>query len=154
MRDKRRACRVVTALVSCLAAVLLVSAAAHAASSPPANDVRAKAELVKTLPANVVGTTAGAKHEAADPGCAGPVRQTVWYRFTRSTPGTVLVSFQSLGQLDAVVSVYQVVDDQLKLLRCETSDTMGRWRVRATFHGTGTASPSRSDYANVVVATL
>src|SRR5262249_36511023 len=49
-------------------------------------------------------------------------------RFSRSTPGTVLVSFQSLGQLDAVVSVYQVVNDQLKLLQCETSDTNGRTR--------------------------
>ena len=35
-----------------------------------------------------------------------------------------------------------------------TPDGVGRWRVRATFRGTGTASPSRSDYANIVVATL
>ena len=65
---------------------------------------------MKTLPANVAGTTVGARHEATDPSCSGPVRQTVWYRFSRSTPGTVLVSFQSAGQLDAVVSVYQLVN--------------------------------------------
>src|SRR4051812_39659925 len=113
MSEKRRARRVVAAVLSCLAAVLVASATAQAASSPPANDQRGKAERLKTLPVNVVGSTAGAKHEATDPSCAGPVRQTVWYGFSRTTPGTVLVSFQSLGQLDAVVSVYQVVDGQL-----------------------------------------
>ena len=35
-----------------------------------------------------------------------------------------------------------------------TPDGVGRWRVRATFRGTGSASPSRSDYVNIVVATL
>jgi hypothetical protein len=128
MSDKRQVHRVVVALLSCLAVGLVASATAQAASSPPANDQRARAAQLKTLPANVVGTTAGAKHEATDPSCAGPVRQTVWYRFTRSTPGTALVSFQSLGQLDAVVSVYQLVGDQLKLLRCETSSSKGKAR--------------------------
>jgi hypothetical protein len=90
--------------------------------------VRGKAALLKSLPATLSGTTIGASHEATDPSCSGPVRQTVWYRFSRSRPGTILVAFQSFGQLDAVVSVYQVVDSQLKLLQCEASNAQGRAR--------------------------
>src|SRR5262245_22595183 len=97
MRDKRWARRIVAALLPCLAAGLVASTA-QAAASPPANDQRGNAAQLRTLPATVVGTTAGAKHEATDPSCAGPVRETVWYRFSRTTPGTALVSFQSLGQ--------------------------------------------------------
>src|SRR4051812_12657449 len=96
-RDKHRGRGVAATVLSCLATMLVASAAALAASPPPANDQRGKAEQLNALPANVVGTTAGAKHEATDPGCAGPVRQTVWYRFTRSARSTILVSFQSLG---------------------------------------------------------
>ena len=33
-------------------------------------------------------------------------------------------------------------------------DAVGAWRVRATFHGTRSASPSRSDYARLTVGTL
>src|SRR5262249_35180812 len=96
---RAKACRVAAAAAWGLAAGLVTVASAQAAAQPPANDARAKAVVLQTLPANVAGTTVGAKHEAGDPSCAGPVRQTVWYRFSRSTPGTVLVSFQSLGQL-------------------------------------------------------
>jgi hypothetical protein len=53
---------------------------------------------------------------------------TVWYGFSRSRPGTVEVSFQSGGQLDAVVAVYQSVNDQLKLLRCQVTDAKGHAR--------------------------
>ena len=127
MRGKRLSRRAVAAILSCLAAVLVAAATAQAAS-PPANDLRARAALLKTLPANAVGSTAGAKHEATDPSCGGPVRETVWYRFSRTAPGTILVSFQSLGQLDAVVSVYEQVGEQLKLLQCETSNASGKAR--------------------------
>jgi hypothetical protein len=33
-------------------------------------------------------------------------------------------------------------------------DAVGHWRVRATYHGSCSASPRRSEYANVVVATI
>ena len=127
MRGKRLSRFAVAAILSCLAVVLVATATAHAAS-PPANDLRSKAVLLKTLPANAVGSTTGAKHEATDPSCGGPVRATVWYRFSRTAPGTILVSFQSLGQLDAVVSVYEQVGEQLKLLQCETSNASGKAR--------------------------
>jgi hypothetical protein len=128
MRVQRRARRVVAALLWCTAAALVWAATAQAATAPPANDLRAKAEVLKTLPATLSGTTIGANHEATDPSCGGPVRQTVWYRFSRSTPGTVLVTFQGAGQLDAVVSVFQLQNDQLKLLRCEASNAKGHAR--------------------------
>ena len=92
---------------------------------------------MKTLPANAAGTTVGARHEATDPSCSGPVRQTVWYRFSRSTPGTVLVSFRSAGQLDAVVSVYRLENGQLKLLRCEASNSKGHARFVFETHPEG-----------------
>src|SRR5262245_9165493 len=128
MRSTRLVPRITRPLLLCLAAVLLAAAPAEAAKAPPANDLRAKAELLPKLPADVSGTTVGAGREATDPSCAGPVRETVWYRFSRSTPGTVLVSYRSLAQLDAVVSVYELVNDQLKLLRCEASNTKGSAR--------------------------
>ena len=55
-----------------------------------------------------------------------------------------LVSFQSLGQLDAVVSVYELVDDQLKLLRCEPSNTKGKARFVFETHPRSEGRPRRS----------
>ena len=107
------------------------TAAAPAASSPsppPANDKREKALVVTKLPATLVGTTVGATREATDPRCGAPMVGTVWYGFSRSRPGTVEVSLQSGGQLDAVVAVYQVVNEQLKLLRCQVTDSKARAR--------------------------
>jgi hypothetical protein len=121
--------RWVAGLVGCLVLALAWSAPAPAAApKPPPNDLRAKAEVLKQLPATLRGTTIGSKREGTDPSCSGPVRGTVWYRFARTTPGTILVDFQSVGQLDAVVSVYQLDRGQLKLLRCELSNANGRAR--------------------------
>jgi hypothetical protein len=114
-----------------LMGVLAAAAAGPAASPPknaPANDARAKAQQLADLPAKLVGSTSGATHEATDPRCGAPMVGTVWYGFSRSRPGTVQVSFQSASQLDAVVGVYQVVSDQLKLLRCEVTDAKGHAR--------------------------
>src|SRR5262245_16170814 len=90
--------------------------------------MRAKPTALTSLPATPVGTTVGATREATDPRCGAPMVGTVWYGFSRSRPGTVSVSFRSAGQLDAVVAVYQVVNEQLKLLRCQVTDSKGRAR--------------------------
>jgi hypothetical protein len=112
----------------CFALALVFAGPAPGASSPPRNDNRANAQVLRTLPAEVVGTTVGATAEAADPQCQTRVRETVWYRFSRATSGTILVSFQGSGQLDAVVSAFEVVGGQLKLLRCQATDAKGRAR--------------------------
>src|SRR5262245_46170026 len=50
MNDKRLARRVTAAVLWCLAAGLVASATAQAASSPPANDQRGKAAQLKAVP--------------------------------------------------------------------------------------------------------
>ena len=93
-------------------------------AAPPANDARAKATVL-TLPADVTGTTVEATAETTDPQCEPKVRETVWYQFTRTTVGTISVSFQGDGQLDAGVAVYAQEGSQLKLQRCVASDSKG-----------------------------
>ena len=102
--------------------------ARNSAAPQPANDMRAKPTALANLPSSLVGTTVGATREATDPRCGAAMVGTVWYSFSRSRPGTVAVSFQSAGQLDAVVAVYQSVSEQLKLLRCEVTDSKGHAR--------------------------
>lgn len=117
-------------VVTCLVCVSIASVAAPAASSssPPGNDKRESAAVLPKLPATLVGTTVGATRDATDPRCGAPMVGTVWYGFSRDRPGTVEVSLRSGGQLDAVVAVYQVVNDQLKLLRCQVTNAKARAR--------------------------
>jgi hypothetical protein len=105
--------------------VLGLTALPQAAAAPPPNDTRANAQRLE-IPAQVVGTTVDATADPADPQCQPRVRESVWYRFSRTTPGPILVSLVSAGQLDAVVAVYELDKNQLKLLRCEATDATGR----------------------------
>jgi len=95
------------------------------AATPPPNDNRANAQIL-TLPAQVAGTTVGATTEASDPQCQPKVRETVWYKLSRTVPGPILVGLQAMGDLDAVVAAYEVQKNQLKLRGCEPTDKSGR----------------------------
>lgn len=111
-------------LVALIAVVFGASAMPITAATPP-NDNRANAQVL-AVPTQVTGTTVDATAEANDPQCQPKARETVWYRFTRTTPGPILVDFQAAGQLDAVVGVLRQEQSQLRLLRCEPTDARGR----------------------------
>ena len=78
-------------LAAVLPAVLLAQAA-PAVAAPPANDARASAQPVGTLPASLRGTTVEATLEEDEPfaGCSGPVKNSVWYSL-RSTEARAII---------------------------------------------------------------
>lgn len=112
-------------LVALGAIAIGVSAKPITAATPPSNDNRASAQALE-IPSQVAGTTEGATAEPNDPECQPRVRETVWYRLSRTTPSPILVELQAAGQLDAVVGVFRQDKNQLKLLRCEPTDAKGR----------------------------
>src|SRR5262245_15097936 len=108
-------------------ASLLPAAAAAAATAPPANDARAAAQALTTLPATVAGTTLGATVEgsAEPPQRCGPAAGSVWYAITPRSDGRIAVSAQAAGDLDLVVDVLRRVRSQNVPVSCDASDETG-----------------------------
>lgn len=115
------------AVIGALLALVLAGLAAAAPSRPP-NDDRANATDLGTLPADVVGTTAGATVEASEPpsACAnaGP---SVWYSFTTGStvPARLAVELAANGDLDAVVDVFIRQRSQSQPVACQQTDSRG-----------------------------
>ena len=85
--------------------------ARNSAAPQPANDYAREntTALDETCRSSLVGTTVGATREAHGPRCgADDGRHGLVQLLRGAAPGTVAVSFQSAGQLDAVVAVYQI----------------------------------------------
>jgi hypothetical protein len=112
----------------CATALVLLPALTGCGSSAGKGPA-ANARQLDNLPAAVVGTTVDAPYNASDPQCGPAVHGTVWYAFSRSEHGTVLVTLRAAGDLDAVVSVYRKESGGgLKLLRCYPTDKLGKAR--------------------------
>jgi hypothetical protein len=107
---------------------LALTGVATAAPAPPANDNRADAAELGSLPASVTGTTAGATVESSEPasGCgdAGP---SVWYRFAvgATAPKRLAVEVNATGDLDALVDVYIRQRSQNERVTCQATDKQG-----------------------------
>lgn len=98
-----------------------------ATGAPPANDDRARAQMVTALPASTAGTTVEATREANDPfPFCGVVSSSVWYRYDAPADGRVTVALAATGDLDAVVAVYRRQRSQIAGVSCETTDARGR----------------------------
>lgn len=126
MRGSRRMHTLVAVVVSGL--TLALAGVATAAPAPPANDNRADAAELGSLPASVTGTTAGATVESSEPpsecGDAGP---SVWYRFAvgATAPERLAVEVNATGDLDAVVDVYIRQRSQNERVTCQATDKQG-----------------------------
>jgi hypothetical protein len=111
-------------LVIALAAMLATPATASAA--PPANDARASAMAIASLPSTQNGTTAEATTEAAEPrspcGCNGG---SVWYRYVAATDGRLVVTLTAAGDLDATLDAYLQQRSQLTREDSDVTDAKG-----------------------------
>src|SRR5206468_1950089 len=114
-----------------LAAALALASSAPAQAQAPANDARANAQPVGSLPASVKGTTAGATDEMPEPGssCGAPAKGTVWYALDSASDRRVVVDLAADGDLDANVEVFRKERSQVQSLACDTSDAKGKAAV-------------------------
>lgn len=101
-----RALRLVLPLIV-LASLLLSATAALAA---PANNNRAKATTIASLPATQTQGTAGATLQAGEPRPCGSIAATVWFRVT--APGSGEIVADTIGSTyDTVVAGYALGND-------------------------------------------
>lgn len=119
----RRFSHLVTLLFA-LACVGLLPPAAAAA--PPANDARAAAQDVPSLPALVRGTTVDATLEDDEPlPSCGETKGSVWYAFTAARSREVLLALDAAGDMDATVELFERSRSQLTSLTCSRTNRRG-----------------------------
>jgi hypothetical protein len=104
----------------------LLATASTASAAPPANDARAAAQRLGSLPANVRGTVVDATVEAGEPpsGCAA-TGASVWYAFTAAESRSLVVALDAAGDLDAVVDVFVRERSQLSPFACRQTNRRG-----------------------------
>jgi hypothetical protein len=118
---------IVAALVA-LAIVLGGAGVATAATTAPANDAQANAQVIHSLPAALSGTTVGATTEASEPssGCVGATSSSVWYSVRSSSAQRIAIDLAASGALDATVDVYHALRSQLTPVECDRTDSHGK----------------------------
>jgi hypothetical protein len=111
---------------------LLSSSAQAAAVAPavpaPANDERANAQPIHSLPATINGTVVGATLEAGEPesACGGPTASSVWYSLRPGSAQRIGLDLAAGGELDGTIDVYHAVRSQLQSVDCQKTDTHGK----------------------------
>jgi hypothetical protein len=111
--------------------VLIVLAAAawlpaSASAAPPANDARAAAQPLRSLPASVRGTTVEATLEKVElASTCRTTKNSVWYTFTADTGRAILIALDAEGDLDAVVDVFERQRSQVTPLDCRPTNQRG-----------------------------
>ena len=119
----RRFPHLVTLLFALASVGLLPSAAAAA---PPANDARAAAQDVPSLPALVRGTTVEATLEEDEPfPTCGATKGSVWYAFTAARSREVLLALDAAGDMDATVELFERARSQVTSLTCSRTNRRG-----------------------------
>lgn len=108
-----------------VALAVLAFSAAPAAAAPPPNDQRAAASPI-TLGDTVGGTVRDATIDFTEPqpSCAG-ASATVYYRFTPPPSGSVVVTLDAGGDLDAAVTVFLRERSELTEIGCDRTDKEG-----------------------------
>jgi len=112
-------------LIVFVAAVAALGLAPAALAQAPANDNRANAQRLGSLPVTVSGTTAGATRETADPAACAQTTGSVWYRLDGTRAGRLIVRFDAGGDLDATVTVVRRVRSEFSVVRCANTDEQG-----------------------------
>ena len=112
-----------------VAAGLLAPASAQAAR--PANDDRASAQGLGSLPATVRGTTVDATLEQPEPfSCLGETAGSVWYELPAGIQRDLVLELDAEGDLDAVVDVYRRERSQVTSVVCAQTNRRGQRHAR------------------------
>jgi hypothetical protein len=109
-----------------------------ARGDPPANDDRAAAQALGSLPATVQGTTVEATVESTErPPACGPIGPSVWYSASADSAGRIAVKLDAAGELDATLDVFKSVRSRLDPLGCDVTDTQGKAAVNFAVSANG-----------------
>jgi hypothetical protein len=94
----------------------------------PANDERANAQVIHSLPATLNGTTVGATLEAGEPesSCGVPTVSSVWYSLRAQSPARIALDLAAGGELDGTVDVYHAVRSKLQSVGCQQTESHGK----------------------------
>ena len=90
----------------------------------PANDERAGAAAISTLPVKLRGTTLGATADLDDPACAADAG-TVWYRIDPTASGRIVARFHAGGDLQASVCLVRKVRSQIRMIAAHGTGDSG-----------------------------
>jgi hypothetical protein len=117
-----------TTTLALLAGALTMPGLAGAATTAPANDASANAQVIHGLPATLDGTTIAATTEAGEPGsgCAGSTTNSVWYSVRPASAEQISVDLEAGGALDATVDVYHAVRSEVGRVECDRTDKQGK----------------------------
>jgi hypothetical protein len=127
---------VVMAMVSAASAATVASplpsiAQATQAATPvpaPANDERANAQVIHSLPAAINGTTVGATIEPGEreSACGVQTTSSVWYSLRASSAERIALDLAAGGELDGTIDVYHAVRSQLDSVGCQQTEGHGK----------------------------
>ena len=94
----------------------------------PANDERANAQSIHSLPASINGTTVGATVEPGEreSACGMQTASSVWYSLRPSSAQRIGLDLAAGGELDGTIDVYHAVRSQLESVGCQQTDSHGK----------------------------
>jgi hypothetical protein len=94
----------------------------------PANDERANAQPIRSLPASINGTTVGATVEPGEreSACGVQTASSVWYSLRAQSAQRIALDLAAGGELDGTIDVYHAVRSQLESVRCQQTDSHGK----------------------------
>jgi hypothetical protein len=105
-----------------------LAAASVPAIPAPANDERANAQVIHTLPAAINGTTVGATTEPGEreSACGVATASSVWYSLRASSAERIALDLAAGGELDGTIDVYHAVRSQLDSVGCQQTEAHGK----------------------------
>src|SRR5271168_5106829 len=94
----------------------------------PANDERANAQPIRSLPASINGTTVGATVEPGEreSACGVQTASSVWYSLRAQSAQRIALDLAAGGELDGTIDVYHAVRSQLESVRCQQTESHGK----------------------------
>jgi hypothetical protein len=117
------------ALYPHISSSLVGQAAASTTVVPaPANDQRANAQAIHSLPATINGTVVGATLEAgeAESACGVSTAASVWYSVRPASAERIALDLAAGGELDGTVDIYHAVRSQLESVACQQTESHGK----------------------------
>jgi hypothetical protein len=138
-----RACSLGLGLLAAMVVVIAPAAAATVALAPlspalaaspatpipaPANDERANAQVIHSLPATLNGTTVGATLEPGEveSACGASTVSSVWYSLRAQKAQRIALDLAAGGELDGTIDVYHAVRSQLEPVVCQKTESHGK----------------------------
>jgi hypothetical protein len=94
----------------------------------PANDERANAQPIRSLPASINGSTVGATVEPGEreSACGVQTTSSVWYSLRPQSAQRIALDLAAGGELDATIDVYHAARSQLESVVCQQTESHGK----------------------------